>query len=229
MLNRFQSLLSAVIRVFRIRFDKSSIDSVGPFVEFIHTRSAYVAQTSLYGYLKTRMGRDYVKIFKDEKFAPSLNTAKWQVYAACLSDLTVYAVARSGRAQPDEYAEFALHCHERCVRQTFAGSIAEGMRTQTLRDFRDRCDSLIWANAGIGAGAFTKSPEALADCSPVSDEFRRLDREIVMNSVRFRWNDIRGQLEKRLDGESVWRSWRAASSPDSTNAPPDNREGPEQC
>ena len=62
-------------------------------IEFVHSRAAYVAQTSLYGYLKTRMGRQYVDIFKDEFFAPSLNKAKWELYFACLSDLTVYAIS----------------------------------------------------------------------------------------------------------------------------------------
>ncbi len=216
MLRKIQELRAALVRVFRIRFDKSEIDSVGSLVEFIHTRSAYVAQTSLYGYLKTRMGRDYVKIFKDEAFAPSLNTAKWQVYAACLSDLTVYAVSKSGRARPDQCAEFALHCHGRCVGETFSGAIAEEMKAETLRDFRSRCVRTVWPGAGIGAGAFSRSPEALADCSPVSDEFKRLDREIVMNSVRFRWNDVRDQLAKRLDGESVWRDWRARAAENSS-------------
>ena len=69
------------------------MDEPEKLIEFIHSRAAYVAQTSLYGYLKTRMGRQYVDIFKDEVFAPSLNKAKWELFFACLADLTVYAIA----------------------------------------------------------------------------------------------------------------------------------------
>ena len=208
------ALLRKLVRIFRVRFDKSPIESVDGLIEFIHTRSAYVAQTSLYGYLKTRMGRNYVSIFKDERFAPSLNTAKWKIYAACLSDLCVYAVARSGTRQPEHSSELALHCHRQCVQRTFDGPIAEAIAADAAAEFEARCGAVIWANAAIGAGAFSTSPAALADSSPVSDEFRELDREIVMNSVRFRWNDVRDQLAKRLDGDAVWEDWRLAAGRD---------------
>ncbi len=214
MLKRALALLRKLVRMFRVRFDKSPIESVDGLIEFIHTRSAYVAQTSLYGYLKTRMGRNYVSIFKDERFAPSLNTAKWKIYAACLSDLCVYAVARSGTRQPGLSTDLALHCYRQCVQRTFDGPIAEAIASGAVAEFEARCGAVIWANAAIGAAAFSKSPAALADSSPVSDEFRKLDREIVMNSVRFRWNDVRGQLTKRLDGDAVWHNWRPEAGRD---------------
>ena len=154
------------------------------------------------------MGRSYVSIFKDERFAPSLNTAKWKIYAACLSDLTVYAVARAGTERPERSSELALHCYRQCVQRTFQGPIAESIAPGALGAFETRCGIVIWANAAIGAGAFSTSPAALADSSPVSDEYKELDREIVMNSVRFRWNDVRDQLGKRLDGDAVWHNWR---------------------
>ena len=83
-------------RSFGIRFDKSAIQNVDNLAEFVQTRSAYVAQTSLYGYLKTRMGTRFRQVFEDDKFLPSINKAKWQTYGACLSDLTVFAAALTG-------------------------------------------------------------------------------------------------------------------------------------
>ncbi len=221
-----KEFLARFIRIFRIRFDSSTIDSVESLVEFLQTRAAYVAQTALYGYLKTRMGRDYVMIFKDKKFAPALNQAKWQVYAACLSDLSVYAAAKVGSSPPEDRARFAVHCHRCCVDDTFIGNIAEDLKDEILTEFQQRCRHVVWGNVGIGEGAFSRSPVALAECSPVSDEFRKLDREIVMNSVRFRWNDVREQLAKRLDGDSIWQEWRrqpgrVAADQDQSTAVPD--------
>ncbi|MCY4326121.1 MAG: hypothetical protein OXC53_00830, partial [Rhodobacteraceae bacterium] len=91
---------------------------------------------------------------------------------------------------------------------------------------QQRCRHVVWGNIGIGEGAFSRSPVALAECSPVSDEFKKLDREIVMNSVRFRWNDVREQLAKRLDGDSIWQAWRrqpgrVAADQDQATAVPD--------
>ena len=215
MLKKIAETTSTLARIFRTRFDKSPIDKSERLVVFLHTRSAYVAQTSLYGYLKTRMGRDYVSIFKDERFAPSLNAAKWTMFAACLSDLTVYSIAlatRSGGLDRREVENLARHCHGECVRETFEGEIAEGLAESVIDDFNGRCTRVVWANVAIGENAFSVSPVTLAESSPVSDEFKRLDREIVMNSVRFRWNDIRDQLRRRLDGAALCSDWRQRTS-----------------
>ena len=83
-------------RIFGVRFDKSPIQTLDSLVEFIQSRAAYVAQTALYGYLKTRMGTRFRVIFEDDEFAPSINNAKWSTYGACLSDLTVFAAATVG-------------------------------------------------------------------------------------------------------------------------------------
>ena len=203
--------LSKLLRMLRLRFDKSPIDRVDSFVEFIHTRSAYVAQTSLYGYLKARMGRQYVEIFKDEQFAPSLTISKWSVYTACLSDLAIYAVAvlsRHGGMSREEAETLGQHCIRQCVAATFKGDHAMSIRDEALRNILDRNRQTIWANAAVGDTAFAKSPAALASSSPVSEQFQDLDREIVMNSVRFRWNNVREEYNRRLDPMAVLQDWQ---------------------
>lgn len=210
MLKQVYEFAAALSRVIRIRFDKSNLEEIPQLVEFVSTRSAYVAQTSLFGYLKTRMGREYVSIFKDDVFLPSIETAKWSVYAACLSDLTIYAVSLAAKQyglQRDKAESLAMHLHQACVDSTFEGKTAESIRQQSVDEFRDRSSATIWANAAIGESAFSLSPAALADASPVSDEFKELDREIVMNSIRLRWNDVRSQLRKRLDGPAICSAW----------------------
>ena len=203
--------LSKFLHMLRLRFDKSPIDRMDSFVEFVHTRSAYVAQTSLYGYLKARMGRQYVEIFKDEKFAPSLTMSKWSVYTACLSDLSIYAVAilsRHGGLSREDAEALGQFCIAQCVAATFKGTHAASIRDEALQELLDRNGKTVWANAATGELAFAKSPEALANSSPVSEEFQELDREIVMNSVRFRWNNIRDEFSRRLDPVAVLEDWQ---------------------
>ncbi len=202
--------LSKFIRTLRLRFDKSPIDKLELLIEFIHTRAAYVAQTSLYGYLKTRMGRQYVKIFKDDRFSPSLTVSKWAVYTACLSDLATYAVATiSGQVSMSrmQAQELGQYCLTSCVEATYKGQYAESIMAAALQSLLDRNQQTIWANAAIGDVAFTRSPETLADSSPVSAEFQELDRHIVMNSVRFRWINVREEYQRRIDSQAVWQDW----------------------
>ena len=67
-----------------------SINNKKDLKNFIKERSAHVTQTTLYGYLKTRIGTRYVAMLEDEKFAESINIAKWNIYVSAISDLTLY-------------------------------------------------------------------------------------------------------------------------------------------
>ena len=58
---------------------------------FLETRSSFVTQMSLYGYLRTRAGMRYPELFSNDEFAKAVDAAKWQMWLACLSDLSVYA------------------------------------------------------------------------------------------------------------------------------------------
>ena len=68
----------------------SSINSKEELQNFIQQRAAHVTQTTLYGYLKTRIGTRYNLMIEDEKYSNSINIAKWNIYVTSLSDLTFY-------------------------------------------------------------------------------------------------------------------------------------------
>jgi len=206
------SAASKLRRIFAIRFDKRRIQTVESLVEFIQTRAAYVAQTSLYGYLKTRMGTRFPQIFKDEAFLPSINIAKWRTYAACLSDLSIFAAATSGienGLDEPEISALARHCFEIAMRQTFDDAEAGGTGDEIAAGFDKRISLVVWHDAAAGEKAFTFSPHELIDSAPIADELKQLDREIVTNSIRFRWRDVREQLRSRIDRQAICADWRS--------------------
>ena len=107
-------------KVMGIRFDKSPIQTVDKLQEFVQTRAAYIAQTSLYGYLKTRMGIRFREVFEDDEFQPSINNAKWRTYGACLSDLAVFAAATASvenRLDSAQSERLARHIFTRAVQE----------------------------------------------------------------------------------------------------------------
>ena len=67
-----------------------SIKSLDDLKIFIQERSAHVTQTTLYGYIKTRIGSRYALMFEDKVFSESINIAKWNIYMSALSDCTLY-------------------------------------------------------------------------------------------------------------------------------------------
>ena len=62
------------------------------------------------------------------------------------------------------------------------------------------CD---WSAQTDDAGPFSESPAALVYWAPIADELKVHDEEIVRNSVRYRWQEIRQQLRLMLDARSV--------------------------
>jgi len=213
----FSRFLSHIAPQFKkivgIRFDQSRIDSLEALVEFTHTRSAYVAQTSLYGYLKARMGTRYRTIFSDPVFQEPLNASKWKTYAACLADLTVFCVgtvAAGSEISKTSSIQLADYCLRRALDETFDECSVDGLRRNVEEKFRQRIEFVDWVYASAMENAFTQSPNELINAAPVIDQFKLSDREIVTNSIRFRWRDVRAQFRQRCDAATLAIAWQAS-------------------
>ena len=87
-LNDFKVYFFSLFKAF---LPKKKIKSFDELEEFIQTKSAWVSQVTLYGYLKTRMGTRYVLHFENDEFMKSVNLAKWNIYAIALQDLTFFS------------------------------------------------------------------------------------------------------------------------------------------
>ncbi len=191
----------------RMRRDSGPIDTIDELCRFVSTRSAFVAQKTLYGYLKTRMGTRYPSMFEDDVFVASIDIAKMHVFAACLSDLAIFAVARTLRDEPDEraHAELAEVCfntgladNEDQALRVAAFSIAEAKQA-----FAQRLAFVDWQTAEPGPALFSASPTALVQWAPIAPELKKFDTEIIENSIRFTWRDVRVQFDKRVDGAAI--------------------------
>ena len=199
---------------------KQVIADVAALRHFLDSRASHVAQTTLYGYLRTRAGTRYPVLFENDAYVVSINHAKWQMWLSCLSDLSVFAgglLAHRSRAAPEAAGAVVRRAVEDVLERIGlpgdAGpSFAPG--AEAVRNRLDRCDwpALIEgedAPAGSGGmfaggeAVFTESPEALVRHAPIIAELMALDAEIVRNSVRFRWQEVRRELRAVLDADAV--------------------------
>ena len=85
--NDFKIYLFGLFKAF---IPKKKLSTLDDLENFIQTKSAWVSQVTLYGYLKTRMGTRYVLHFENDEFMKSVNLAKWNIYAVALQDLTFF-------------------------------------------------------------------------------------------------------------------------------------------
>ena len=204
--SKFGSFWREIVGRLSIRRDMSPIDSVTGLNEFVATRSAFVAQKTLYGYLKTRMGTRYPSMFEDDIFVESINIAKMHVYAACLSDLTIFAVAHATREQPvtdDQRGDMAMTCYRLGLAGN-EGRAPPGFNAAECIDaFAHRLDGTDWPFGALKRENFRQSPLNLVKWAPIAPRLKRYDNEIVENSIRFAWHEIRRQYHKRLDPAAV--------------------------
>ncbi len=198
------------------RYESGPIDSLVQLTDFVVTRSAFVAQKTLYGYLKTRMGTRYPAMFEDQIFIDSINIAKLHVFAACLSDLSIYVVAYALKnlpaRNPDNYAaciqlqcDVARRCFEAGLlnNQKQIGSMEQFSDSDARAEFEVRLQSTVWADAASGRDNFSYSSKALIEWAPIAPELKKYDTGIVNNSIMFAWHSIRETFKKRADPEKI--------------------------
>lgn len=175
---------------------------------FLQSRASHVAQTSLYGYLRTRAGTRYPELFENPSILLSINMAKWQIWLACLSDLSIYIgglLQHRTNANSDDICRLLSPIIDAILTETGIpdeaspefGDTAEGVKRRIAN-----CDFAAIPDDGF---AFVKSPEALFYWAPVADQLKNRDKEIVTNSVRFRWHEIRRSARKLLQAEALMR------------------------
>ena len=195
MLHRPMNFLRALCAGLAQRWGRRPIRDRQALAEFVASRAAHVGQSALYGYLKTRMGTQHRELFQDPAFAEALSLARDRVVLACVSDLTVFAVALLPGAGRNDLATRLFEDASRIVFDRVPDHA-----------FAERLGAVDWRLAAKDEHAFQTSIAELVATAPVTAQFRELDREIVENSIRFRWVEVRRQLRSRFDAEAVLAS-----------------------
>ena len=163
--------------------------------------------------MRTRAGTRYPVLFENDAYVVSINHAKWQMWLACLSDLSVFAgglLAHRSRAAPEAAGAVVRRAVAAILERVGIPDDSGPLFAQSAEAVRNRLGRCDWAALANGEGAsaaaetaFTASPEALVRHAPIIPELMALDEEIVRNSVRFRWQEVRRELRATLDADAV--------------------------
>ena len=170
-----------------------SINSKEDLENFVQERSAHVAQTTLYGYLKTRIGTRYALMVEDEKFSESINIAKWNIYVVAISDLTFYVfsylIDRKNLKENDSEKIFL-----NILDKEFKNGLDKKIYENAKNEFIVKAKSINWHNYHL-SNPFKESGLALYKWSPIADELKVLDKEIVLNSIMLKWNLVENEFK----------------------------------
>ena len=192
--NDFKVYLFALFKAF---IPKKKINNLDELEDFIQTKSAWVTQVTLYGYLKTRMGTRYVLHFENDKFMGSVNLAKWNMYSVALQDLTLFTFSKLKADFNYQEMKNAEEIFFKILDDETSNKMPQEIIEEAKKNFVERMRTINW-NTYHNDLPFNPSALSLYKWAPIADELKNLDRKIVLNSVILKCDVVKKEFAERI-------------------------------
>ena len=192
--NDFKVYLFALFKAF---IPKKKISNLDELENFIQTKSAWVTQVTLYGYLKTRMGTRYVLHFENDEFMGSVNLAKWNIYSVALQDLTFFTFSKLKADFNYQEMENAEEIFSKILDDEISNKMPQNIIEEAKKNFVERMKGINWDTYHNDL-PFNPSALSLYKWAPIAEELKNLDRKIVLNSVILKWNVVKKEFDERI-------------------------------
>ena len=190
----FKIYLFALFKAF---IPKKKIGSLDDLETFIQSKSAWVTQVTLYGYLKTRMGTRYVLHFENDKFMESVNQAKWNIYSVALQDLTFFTFSYLKVNLNYQEIDNAKEVFFKILDDEISNKMPNDIIEKAKKSFDNRLQNMNWDNH-CNDLPFNPSALSLYEWAPIAEDLKILDRKIVLNSVILKWDVIKKEFNERI-------------------------------
>ena len=172
----------------------SKINSEGDLAIFIKEKSAFVTQSTLYGYLKTRMGLKQNLMFTDDIFVDSVNKAKWNIFSEAVTDLTFFSISFLNKKYNIDNLD-PNKIYETILENEILTGLPKDICEKYKIKFKEKLNSFDIKEYSSNS-PFNNSCNALFHWAPIADELKELDKEVVINSIKNKWMLVVADLEK---------------------------------
>ena len=186
-----------VFALFKAFIPKGKIDNLDKLEEFIQSKSAWVTQVTLYGYLKTRMGTRYVLHFDNDEFMKSVNLAKWNIYSVALQDMTLFAFSYLKSNSNYDDMSNAKEIFLKILDDEISNKMPLDIIEEAKKSYENRLLNINWEIYHNDL-PFNSSALSLYKWAPIADELKKLDRKIVLNSVILKWDIVKKEFIERI-------------------------------
>ena len=185
------------------------IATISDYIAYADKQAAFVSQVSLYTYIKTRAGTQWPKLFEDKTYLVSMKIARWHIFGAAVADLALYLGAmmvKRNAATPEQALKISENVITSILNDYDQDDIPQKDFKAMMKDGLARCQKADWLDLAEGPNAFQSSADALIRWTPIADELKELDEEIVRNSIHMRWINVRRDIKDTLDADAVMAS-----------------------
>ena len=174
------------------------INNNDQLINFIEGRSAWITQVTLLGYLKTRMGTQYVRAFENKELMRSINYAKEKIYLSSIQDLILYSISYMKSNNLTDLSEQVTILHSKVIYESKNLPLSQNEIFKDIEKFEKRLSSINWINF-YKNNPFDESCRALFKWAPIADELKQYDEEIVLNSMALKWNNVVSDFKKLIN------------------------------
>ena len=192
--NDFKIYLFALFKAF---IPKKKINNLDDLEIFIQSKSAWVTQVTLYGYLKTRMGTRYVLHFENDTFMKSVDLAKWKIYSVALQDLTFFTFSYLKANFNYQEVKQAKEIFLKILDDEISNKMPLDIIEEAKKNFDQREQKINW-DVYFNDLPFNLSALSLYEWAPIAEELKTLDRKIVLNSVILKWDIVKKEFLERI-------------------------------
>ena len=193
--NDFKIYLFALFKAF---IPKKKIKNLDDLETFVQTKSAWVTQVTLYGYLKTRMGTRYVLHFENDEFMSSVNLAKWNIYAVALQDLIFFTFSYLKANYNYNETNNAQEIFMKILDDETSNKMPLNIIEKAKKNFNKRYQNMNWEKY-YNDLPFNPSALSLYEWAPIAEDLKTLDRKIVLNSVILKWDIVKKEFKERVN------------------------------
>ena len=132
-------------------------------------------------------------MFEDEVFLKSINLAKWNIYMAALTDCTFYVfsylIDKKNLKQND-----ALEIFIEIIENEKSNGLEDKLFKNTKLEFSQRLKEIDWKTYHQ-VNPFKNSGLSLLKWSPIAENLKIFDKEIVLNSIKLKWNIVENDFK----------------------------------
>ncbi len=171
-----------------------NLTTTDQLIKFIRERSAHVSQTTLYGYVKTRMGLKHTMMFEDKVFLESLDIAKWNIYACSLLDCIFYTFSYLYGKRNIDCTNYINQVFLQILNEEKKNGLPEKIISEFKEEFDKRLSKINWSAHYLNE-PFKESGTSLYKWSPIAEDLKELDKEIVLNSIKLKWNLVQNEFD----------------------------------
>jgi len=130
--------------------------------------------------------------FQNQSTLP-INIAKWNIYVVAISDLTFYTFSYLIN-QKNLKQNNASDIFHNIINGELKNGLDEKIYNEAKKKFDLKINSINWSSYYL-ENPFRESGFALYYWSPIADELKKLDKDIVLNSIKLKWNLVENEFK----------------------------------